>query len=53
MFHVKAGKAVFMKWNKDLNQNFFGRASNPNSLQAPAYDGNNHGTFYFDYRGFD
>lgn len=53
MFHVKSGKAVFMKWNKGLNQNFFGRAANPNSLQAPAYDGNNHGTFYFDYRGFD
>lgn len=53
MFHVKSGKAVFMKWNKQINQNFFGRAANPNSLQAPSYDTNNTGTFYFDYRGFD
>ena len=53
MFHAKSGKPVFMKWNKSLNQNFFGRVSNPNSMQAPSYDGNTHGTFYFDYKGFD
>ena len=52
MNHVKSGKAVFMKWNKELQQNFFGRAANPNSLQAPAYINNTTGTFYFDYRGF-
>lgn len=52
MEHVKSGKAVFMKWNKDLQQNFFGRAANPNSLQAPTYANNTSGTFYFDYKGF-
>ena len=52
MNHVKSGKPVFMKWNKDLNQNFFGRSANPNSLQAPTYSTNTTGTFYFDYRGF-
>lgn len=52
MNHVKQGKALFMKWNKNLQQNFFGRHSNPNSLQAPTYSSNTTGTFYFDYKGF-
>ncbi|MDB4352480.1 hypothetical protein OAA60_03505 [Porticoccaceae bacterium] len=52
MNHVKSGKPVFMKWNKNLQQNFFGRAANPNSLQAPTYSTNTAGTFYFDYKGF-
>ena len=50
--HIKSGKALFMKWNKDLQQNFFGRHSNPNSPQPPAYTTNNTGTFYFDFKGF-
>lgn len=52
MNHLKSGKAVFMKWNADLQQNFFGRASNPSSLQPPSYNTNTTGTFYFDYKGF-
>jgi len=52
MNHVKSGKAVFMKWNKRLQQNFFGRAANPNSLQPPTYSSNTTGTFYFDFKGF-
>ena len=52
MNHVKQGKPVFMKWNKSLQQNFFGRAANPNSLQAPTYETNTTATFYFDYKGF-
>lgn len=52
MNHVKSGKALFMKWNKKLQQNFFGRAANPNSLQAPTYSSNTTGTFHFDYKGF-
>lgn len=52
MAHVKSGKAVFMKWNKDLQQNFFGRAANPNSLQPPTYSNSTTGTFNFDYKGF-
>ena len=41
-----------MKWNKNLQQNFVGAHSNPNSLQAPTYSNNTTGTFYFDYKGF-
>lgn len=52
MEHVKSGKALFMKWNKNLQQNFFGRASNPNSLQPPTYATNTTGTFTFDFKGF-
>ncbi|MBL4795845.1 MAG: hypothetical protein JKY50_00370 [Oleispira sp.] len=52
MNHVKSGKAIFMKWNKGLQQNFFGRAANPNSLQPPTYSTNTTGTFFFDYKGF-
>lgn len=51
MNHVKDNKPLFMKWNKNLQQNFFGRHSNPNNLSAPTYSTHNTGTFTFDYKG--
>lgn len=53
MNHCKSGKPLFMKWNKDLQQNFFGRHNNPNNMQPPAYTTNTQGTFFFDFKGRD
>lgn len=53
MNHVKDNKPLFMLWNRSIKQSFFGRHANPNNLQPPSYSTSNHGTFFFDFVGFD